>query len=144
MVFLLFQVLQVVIPVIPGGVTCSVGVIAFGPIWGFVLNYTGLVIGSVLAFTFARRFGMLLIKSIIPEKAFAKYSNWLDKEQKLFDKLFAAAIFLPFAPDDLICMLAGVFKMKKRTFWLIILTLKIPFLLPYSFGLPAIMRWIGL
>ena len=142
--FLLLQVLQIIIPVIPGGVILSVGVVAFGPVYGFIYNYVGMLMGSYIAFAFARRFGLPLIKSIISEKAFAKYIGWLDNKQEKFNKLFALAIFLPFFPDDLLCMLAGVSKMKTSTFWLINIVLKIPFLLPYSFGVTSILRWIGM
>lgn len=142
--FLLLQILQIVIPIIPGGVILSVGVVAFGPVYGFIYNYVGMLIGSYIAFVFARRFGLPLIKSIIPEKTFAKYIGWLDNKQDKFNKLFALAIFLPFFPDDLLCMLAGVSKMKTSTFWLINVVLKIPFLLPYSFGVTSILRWIGM
>ena len=35
-IFLLLQVVQVVFPVIPGGASCLAGVLAFGPIEGFI------------------------------------------------------------------------------------------------------------
>lgn len=143
-VFLLIHILQIVVPFIPGGAVCAAGVVVFGPVWGLVYNYVGLIAGSSLAFAFARRFGLPLIKSFMPEKVFDKYIGWLDKGQPLFNKLFAVAIFLPFFPDDIICMLAGVSKMKMSTFLLINLALKWPFLLPYSFGLPAILGWMGI
>ena len=33
--FLLLQTIQVVIPVVPGGVSCIIGVAIFGPLYGF-------------------------------------------------------------------------------------------------------------
>ena len=39
--FLLLQTIQVVIPVVPGGVSCIIGVAMFGPLYGFLLNYAG-------------------------------------------------------------------------------------------------------
>lgn len=38
--FLLLQIIQVVIPIIPGGVTTVVVFMAFGPILGFIHNYS--------------------------------------------------------------------------------------------------------
>ena len=119
LVFLLIHVLQIIIPIIPGGVTLAVGIVAFGPVYGFVYNYLGLAFGSTLAFLVSRRFGMPLIKCMVSGKTFDKYVGWLDKSQLLFNKLFAVAIFLPFFPDDILCMLAGVSKMKLSTFLLI-------------------------
>ncbi len=45
-IFLLIQIVQVIIPILPGGVTCLIGVVVFGPVWGFIYNYAGLAIGS--------------------------------------------------------------------------------------------------
>ena len=51
--FLLLQTIQVVIPVVPGGVSCIIGVAMFGPLYGFFLNYAGMVTGSVISFLLA-------------------------------------------------------------------------------------------
>ena len=46
LLFVAFQAVQVVVPVLPGGLGCLAGVLLFGPLWGLVYNYTGIVIGS--------------------------------------------------------------------------------------------------
>ena len=51
--FLFLQTVQVVIPVVPGGVSCIIGVAIFGPVNGFFLNYVGMVTGSVISFLLA-------------------------------------------------------------------------------------------
>ncbi|WP_264879784.1 hypothetical protein [Streptococcus alactolyticus] len=56
-IFILAQMVQVVYPIIPGGMTSVIGYIAFGPIWGFVYNLTGIFLGSLMAFALARRYG---------------------------------------------------------------------------------------
>ena len=45
--FLLLQTIQVVIPVVPGGVSCIIGVAMFGPLYGFLLNYAGKYLGLI-------------------------------------------------------------------------------------------------
>lgn len=55
--FFILQIIQVVIPIIPGGVTTVVGFLAFGPILGFFLNVSGICIGSCLLFQLVRRYG---------------------------------------------------------------------------------------
>ena len=57
LLFTVFQAVQVVVPVLPGGLGCLVGVILFGPVWGFVYNYVGICIGSLLAFAVAKNCG---------------------------------------------------------------------------------------
>lgn len=135
--FTLLQAVQVVIPILPGGIGCLAGVLLFGAWKGFWLNYTGICIGSVAAFLLARKFGMPLIRDLFSEKLVEKYQNWTSANQR-FTKLFAIAIFLPVAPDDFLCFLAGTTKMRLSVFILIILLGKPAAIALYSLGLQTI------
>jgi uncharacterized membrane protein YdjX (TVP38/TMEM64 family) len=140
--FMLLQVLQVVIPILPGSLGCLAGVLIFGPVLGFAYNYAGVVVGSVLNFSFARRFGKPFVLSMVPEKAYRKYAGWLDRESS-FDKWFALAIFLPVAPDDYLCLLAGMTPMTLKKFVAIIVLCKPCSILAYSYGLTALYKWMA-
>lgn len=140
-VFVFIQAVQVVVPILPGSVGCVAGVIAFGPGMGFVYNYIGICAGSVIAFLLARKYGRAFVQAVTNEKQFAKYENWLEKGNK-FDWLFGIAIFLPVAPDDLLCYLAGLTKMKLRRFIWIILLGKPLALWLYSMGVTSILTWL--
>ena len=132
--FILVQIIQVVIPVIPGGISCAAGVLMFGPVLGFVGNYVGIVIGSFINFALARTYGKPLVLSLAKQSTYDKYADWLNKGSK-FDVFFALAIFFPFAPDDFLCMLAGMTKMSFRRFTLIILLGKPLSIAVYSWAL---------
>lgn len=135
--FILLQLVQVVFPIIPGGVTCVAGVIIFGPLWGFIYNYIGIVLGSIINFALARYYGHSFIRTFVSDKIYEKYASWLD-EGKRFEKLFALAIFFPIAPDDFLCMLAGLTKMTYKKFTAIIVLGKPASLLLYSLSLTSI------
>lgn len=132
--FTFIQAVQVVIPIIPGGVSCLAGVVLFGAGWGFVYNYAGICAGSFIAFLLAKRYGRGLVQAIVSRRAYEKYGKWLEGGKK-FDIFFAAAIFFPFAPDDLLCYLAGLTRMTARRFLLIILLAKPMSIALYSMGL---------
>ena len=100
-IFLLLQIVQVVFPVIPGGASCLVGPLAFGPIEGFIYNYLGLTLGSVFAYMLSRNFGLPLIKKLFKEETINKYLKYI--RHKKFEKVFFWGILLPGAPDDLLC-----------------------------------------
>ncbi len=135
-IFLLIQIIQVIIPILPGGVTCLIGVVVFGPVWGFIYNYAGLVIGSIISFLLIRKYGRALILKLVSEKNYNKYIGWLEKGKK-FQILFAAAIFLPGFPDDVLCMLAGLSGMSFGRFTLIMLLCRPISLIGYSVGFNA-------
>lgn len=141
LLFILLQIFQVIIPIIPGGASSALGIVAFGPIWGFVYNYAGLVIGSILAFLLVKRYGKTFILKVCDQKTHDKYIGWLDKGKK-FDRFFAAAIFFPCAPDDILCMIAGLTSMTLKKFSMIIILGKPLALLAYSFGLSEILKII--
>lgn len=133
-IFMLLQVLQVVIPIIPGGISSAAGVLIFGPYLGFVYNYVGISIGSVIIFLLGRRYGKPFILSMISDKTYDKYIGWLDNQSR-FEKLFALAIFLPVAPDDALCLMAGLTNISVKKFTLIILLAKPLSIFLYSMAL---------
>ena len=141
LLFILLQIFQVIIPIIPGGASSALGIVAFGPIWGFVYNYAGLVIGSILAFLLVKRYGKTFILKVCDQKTYDKYIGWLDKGKK-FDRFFAAAIFFPCAPDDILCMIAGLTSMTLKKFSMIIILGKPLALIAYSFGLSEVLKII--
>lgn len=120
LIFMFIQAIQVIIPMLPGFVTCIAGAIVFGPIPGFIFSYIGVCIGSIMAFYIARRYGVAIVKKFIKEETYNKYITWLEKGRK-FDILFILAIFLPAAPDDVLCFIAGLTKITWKKFIITIL-----------------------
>ncbi|MDD3227987.1 MAG: TVP38/TMEM64 family protein [Oscillospiraceae bacterium] len=143
LVFIAFQAVQVVIPILPGGLGCLAGVLLFGPWTGFLYNYIGICIGSLAAFAIARNCGKPILYAVFTEKTIEKYESWTGNESK-FAKWFAIAIFLPVAPDDFLCYLAGTTQMSWRKFTAIILLGKPAAIALYSLGLDLILQQIAL
>ena len=132
--FLVIQIVQVV-------VSCAISVIVFGPVYGFLYNYIGIVIGSTINFLLAKQYGKPFILKIVSIDTYEKYVSWTEKGMK-FDILFTLAILFPGAPDDLLCLIAGLTPMSLKKFILILLLTK-PFSLAiYSIGLTVILNWI--
>lgn len=138
LIFIILQAVQVVIPIIPGGVTLLGGVILFGPWWGFVYNYIGIIAGSFAVFGISRVYGKPLMYRIFKPESIEKYENWTSNHGR-FAKLFAIAIFLPGAPDGVICYLAGTTQMTWKLYTLIILTAK-----PASIALYSVLYLLGI
>ncbi|WP_213180131.1 TVP38/TMEM64 family protein [Enterococcus lactis] len=133
-IFIFIQILQVVIPIIPGGISTAAGVLIFGPYAGFIYNYVGICIGSIIIFLLGRRYGKPFILSMISDKTYNKYIGWLDNQNR-FEKLFALAIFLPVSPDDALCLMAGLTNISVKRYTLIILIAKPLSIFLYSMAL---------
>jgi len=67
---ILFHAAQVVIPPIPGQVLDMANGYLFGPLLGSLFGLIGIIIGSVMAMSFTRRFGRPLVGR------FVKLGNW--------------------------------------------------------------------
>ena len=141
LLFVFIQAVQVVIPILPGAVGCVYGVIFWGAVKGFFLNYVGICIGSVWAFLIARHFGQEFVMRVTGGKFYTKYGKYLEKENR-FEKIFALLIFLPVAPDDFLCYLAGISRISLKRFTIIILLGKPLAILLYSMGLNRVFQGI--
>ena len=129
-IFILLQIVQVVLPIIPGGASCLAGVLLFGSVYGFIYNYIGMIIGSTIVFLLARKYGIRFVKKICDEEKVDKYVGYIRK--KKFEKIFIICILLPGFPDDLLCYVAGVSKLTLKRFLIILLLAKPLALLSYS------------
>lgn len=142
LVFVLIQIIQVILPILPAALTCSAGVIVFGPYLGLVYNYIGIVLGSIGAFVIAKHYGQPLVRKMISEQNFDKYYAMI-KERKTFDRFFAIAIFAPIAPDDVLCYIAGLTGMSLKKFTVIILLGKPLSIALYSLGWATLIEWLN-
>lgn len=134
LVFIVFQAVQVVVPILPGGLGCLAGVVLFGAWRGFLYNYIGICVGSLLAFAIARSCGRPLLYKMFPQKLIDRYDCWTQEKDR-FARWFAFLIFIPVAPDDYLCFLAGTTALSWRAYTAIILLCK-PFSIAlYSMGL---------
>lgn len=116
-----FQALQVVIPIVPGYLGCAAGALAFGTATGFLCNYIGICVGSIIAYFLAKRFGIDIVLSLFSEKMYNKWSTRIEKSKSYSFFLFVATL-LPLFPDDFLCYFSGLIKMNQKKFiWIILL-----------------------
>lgn len=140
--FILIQIAQVVIAVIPGGLTCLAGVVFFGPWYGFWYSAIGIIIGSCINFYLARQYGEKFIRLFVNHDTYEKTKHKF-LTGKRFDIVFALAVILPCAPDDVLCMIAGLTDMSWKKFLVILFLGRPVSIIAYSLGgamLPMLLR----
>ena len=136
-VLMLFQAIQVVIPILPGFLGCACGSVMFGVTVGFWSNYIGISLGSLAAFILAKVFGMPLLKTLFPQGRYKKWAEWASTS-KSFTAFLFVAMLLPLFPDDYFCYFAGLSEMKFKRFLWIVLLGKPWCILAYSLGFSLI------
>jgi len=122
--FFIIQFLQVIIAPIPGNITGLVGGAVFGIWWGFALNAVAVFLGSLLMFWLGRKYGKKITHHFIEKETLEKY------EDKLSGKAGRGILFVlflvPFAPDDALCLVAGLTNIDFKSFFLIMLFGRLP------------------
>lgn len=130
-ILIAIQVLQVIIPVLPGFLGCIVGAVMFGWWGGFWCNYIGISVGSILAFLIARKLGKEIVSKMFPGRRYEKWALWA-AESKSYTAILFLGMVLPLFPDDFFCYFTGVTKMSVRKFAAIIILGKPWCILVYS------------
>lgn len=131
LVFIIIQIVQIVIPIIPGGVTTVAGTLVFGPIFGFLYNYIGIVIGSLALFHLVKVYGRRFILLFISQEKFFAYEHHL--ESKTYERLFIFSMASPVSPADILVMITGLTDMSYRRFLRIIFWTKPFSIIGYSY-----------
>ena len=130
--YIAIQIIQVVFPIIPGGVTTVVGFLVFGPMWGFLVNYVGIIIGSVILFWLSRTYGKKFCLLFMKEETFYKYESKID-DKKSYEIFFILCMLSPISPADVLVMITGLTSMSYKKFMTIILLCKPLSIIAYSY-----------
>lgn len=138
--FILIQIVQTIIPIIPGALTVPMGQMVFGAWYGFLLNFFAIMLGSMVNFFLARSYGQSFVKRIIGEKQFLKTSEKINKNNR-FEKWFTFAMFFPFSPDDILCYMAGLTDLPFKKYFAILMFGKPLSIFLYSFGVAKLFEW---
>lgn len=128
-IFILLQIIQVIIPILPGGISSVAGLLIFGNGWGLLYSCIGLIIGEAIGFLLVRYYGASFVQLILSPKKYQKFDQLLTQKTKDIKKVLCLTMLIPFAPDDLVCLVAGLTKISFKEYIQIVLLLK-----PWSVG----------
>lgn len=123
-VFLILQVLQVVVALIPGGIIQIIAGVAFGGVWGTVFSLVGVIIGTYIVFVIVRKLGAPIVEAFIDKKGIKQFS-FLNDNKKL--ELAVFILFLiPGIPKDTLTYIAPLTKIKMPNFILLSTVARVP------------------
>ena len=124
LVFVIAQILQVVISVLPGEVFEIAAGSLFGFPLGLLLTFIGVFLGSAAAYTIARFLGRDAVQMIVGESRMQEYMDKLNSERAYI--IVFILYLLPGIPKDILCYLAGISNMKFKPFVVISSVARIP------------------
>jgi uncharacterized membrane protein YdjX (TVP38/TMEM64 family) len=104
-VFVLVQILQVLVAPIPGEITGFVGGYLFGIVKGTLLSTLGLMLGSYIAFSLTRRYGLKYVEKIVKKQYIDKFNHFITHKGLYLTFIF---FLIPGFPKDSLCYLLGL------------------------------------
>lgn len=107
--YVFVQILQVVILPLPALVCYVPGVYIWGPGMATILASVGVLAGALICYLLGRLFGRKVVEWIAGRENTEKYADYLGKRGKI---LFVIMQILPFFPDDILCLIAGLTRMN--------------------------------
>lgn len=123
-VYLILQALQVIVALIPGGVIQILGGVLFGKLMGTVWCVVGILLGEMVVFKLARRFGMPIVEAFIDKKGIKKF-EFLNDSKKLEISLFILFL-IPGIPKDVLSYLAPLTKIKPLPYYVLSMLGRMP------------------
>lgn len=116
-VYIIFKSLALIIAPISGTPIYILGAVAYGPFLGFILSFIGDMIGAVVSFWLARKFGRVWVDKLFSAKeegVIAKLLNMFATTRGVF---IGHIFFVTF--PDILNYAAGLSRVSFRTYMLI-------------------------
>jgi uncharacterized membrane protein YdjX (TVP38/TMEM64 family) len=131
LVFILFQVIQVVIAFIPGEVVQIAGGYIYGTLLGTLYSLIGITAGCVIVFFTVRLLGFHLVKQLVSENKLQKFYDLINKPGS--ELVIFLLFFLPGLPKDVLVYICGLTPVKPLQFFIIIIAARLPAMVGASF-----------
>jgi uncharacterized membrane protein YdjX (TVP38/TMEM64 family) len=116
-VLIVIFALQVIIVPLPGQLAGLAGGFLYGILIGTGLTVLGTAIGSYAVFWLSRRYGRPFVEHIVDKDDLERYDKKINSSRGVM--VLFMMFLLPMFPDDLICYIAGLTKIRMRTLVLI-------------------------
>ncbi len=115
----LFTLCSTLLCFIPGTSATFIGVaiILFGPAYGFIISTISVFLASSIMFVLGNTLGERVAVKLVGKESLEKAQNLIDVKSKIFLPLM---FLFPVFPDDALCLVAGMTKMKYWYFAVIV------------------------
>ena len=131
-IFMILNIVQVLLAIIPGGPFEVAAGALFGPWAGTLMCDIAMSVGGMITFFFVRKFGMKFIE-LFTTKEKIESVKFLHSNEKSTTLLFLFFLF-PGTPKDLMCYVVGLTDIKWTTWFLINLVGRFPAILLSALG----------
>ena len=121
--FVACEIVQVIIPPVPGSVVGMIGGYLFGLVRGVLLAMSGILMGAALAFLIAKLVGRRILSLVMSQRLMDKFDAFAVRHGPLYIFLL---LLVPNPVGDWIYYLAGLSILPLPVFLLLVLAARMP------------------
>lgn len=139
----LFTTCSILLCFMPGtsATFIAVSILCFGALKGFVISTISVFIASSLMFLIGNTFGEKAAAKIVGKDSLEKAQNLIDVKSKM---LLPLMFLFPIFPDDALCMVAGMTKMRYWYFAIVVLIFRTVGIATICFLGSGLINWAAL
>ncbi|WP_053986064.1 TVP38/TMEM64 family protein [Niameybacter massiliensis] len=138
MFFVIIQIIQVVVFIIPGEAVEVLAGMLYGTWWGYIVCQVGITMGSVIIFYLVKGLGYDFIKQFIDESKFEKL-QFLQNNKKI-EKLVFILFFIPGTPKDILTYFIPFTDLSLSKFLIISFIARVPAVISSTFAGAALQK----
>ncbi len=113
-IFIFLQAMQVLVFIIPGQIFTIGGGYAFGIIWGTIYSVVGTMIGSIVVFMLAKKYGRPFVEKLVSKKDLSHIDIFFRKRGKT--AIFLTRLIPVLFPNDAVSIAAGLTPIKTKDY----------------------------
>lgn len=117
------HVFQVLLSPLPGQPVGLASGYLFGAVKGALYSLTGIVLGSTILFWLSRRYGRPLVERLVDRELLDRLDDHFRRKGLSF---LLIVYWLPFMPDDIICLVAGLTPLPLTTLFILAVVGRLP------------------
>lgn len=125
LMFILLQIMQVIIFIIPGELIEIMAGYLFGTTMGSIYSIVGITIGSAVSFFIARLLGYDFVRKVAPEQMFNRLDIFVNEDKRSGTVLFLLFL-IPGLPKDALAYFAGITPIGYLNFIFISMFARLP------------------
>jgi len=119
----------------------AVSIVLFGPLKAFIISTVSVFLSSSLMFVLGNTFGEKLAAKLVGEESLKRAQDLVDVKSKIFLPLM---FLFPVFPDDALCMVAGMTKMRYWYFATVVAIFRTVGIATICFLGSGIINWAAL
>ncbi len=110
----LLEICKIMLVFLPGEPIELAAGMCFGPFWGLVTIYLGVIVSNILIILSVKKYGIDFVKDVIPQEKRLKVETMINDNPDRSEITLFVLYFLPVIPKDFITYMASLLPITKR------------------------------